>query len=239
MAFEPDLSDPRFLDEIGWFLYHEAYERDMFGGSYDEERRAYSRALLDEVLKYCQRDSSWLTDKTVVSIGSGCTADLASWPADVKISIDPLVNAYRRLGMLLEDEPPTGRTIYLAVGAEDIPLIDETADLVICRNALDHMLNPGAALHEIARILKTDSLCYLDVDMGGSPTPDEPTVFTLDSLNALVEQSFEIVWRSDTGRPNSASRKGNSRLLLRKKKSSARETIDKGSVLRAYEESIA
>jgi hypothetical protein len=49
------------------------------------------------------------------------------------------------------------------------------------------MLNPGAALHEIARILKTDSLCYLDVDIGGSPTPDEPTVFTLDSLNAVVE----------------------------------------------------
>ncbi len=35
----PDLNDPRYLDEIGWFLYHEKYGRDQFGGSYDAERR--------------------------------------------------------------------------------------------------------------------------------------------------------------------------------------------------------
>ena len=39
----PDLTDPRYLDEVGWFLYHEKYERDRFGGSYDAERLAYSR----------------------------------------------------------------------------------------------------------------------------------------------------------------------------------------------------
>lgn len=239
MAFEPNLSDPRYLDEIGWFLYHEAYERDTFGGSYDEERTSYSHNLLDEVLKFCGRDASWLADKTVVSIGSGCTADLATWPAALKISIDPLVNAYRRLGMLLDDEPGTGRTMYLAVGAEDIPLIDETADLVVCRNALDHMLHPDAALREIARILTGGGLCYLDVDIGGKPTPDEPTVFTRDGLDALIEERFQIVSRSDKGRPNSAGREGNCRLAVRKKQPSAGVTIDKQAVLRAYEESIA
>ena len=38
----PDLTDPRYLDEVGWFLYHEKYERDSFGDSYDAERLAYS-----------------------------------------------------------------------------------------------------------------------------------------------------------------------------------------------------
>ena len=33
----PDLNDPRYLDEIGWFLYHEKYGRARFGGSYDAE----------------------------------------------------------------------------------------------------------------------------------------------------------------------------------------------------------
>jgi hypothetical protein len=31
----PDLTDPRYRDEVGWFLYHERYDRDKYGGSYD------------------------------------------------------------------------------------------------------------------------------------------------------------------------------------------------------------
>ena len=94
MPHIPDLADPRYLDEVGWFLYHEKYERDQFGASYDEERLAYSRSLLEEVLSYCGRDETWLLDKTVVSIGCGCTGDLATWPAAVKIAVDPLLWLY-------------------------------------------------------------------------------------------------------------------------------------------------
>ena len=25
----PDLTDPRYLDEVGWFLYYEKYRRDL------------------------------------------------------------------------------------------------------------------------------------------------------------------------------------------------------------------
>ena len=50
MLHIPDLADPRYLDEVGWFLYHERYERHQFGGSYDDERLEYSHLLLDEVL---------------------------------------------------------------------------------------------------------------------------------------------------------------------------------------------
>ena len=85
----PDLTDPRYLDEVGWFLYHEKYERDRFGGSYDAERLAYSRLLLNEVVGYLGRMPSWLESKTVVSVGCGCTGDLAAFPATVKIAIDP------------------------------------------------------------------------------------------------------------------------------------------------------
>ena len=42
MPFAPDLTDPRYLDEVGWFLYHEKYGRNEFGGSYDAERREHN-----------------------------------------------------------------------------------------------------------------------------------------------------------------------------------------------------
>ena len=72
----PDLMDLRYLDEVGWFLYHEKYRRDNFGGSYDAERLAYSPLLLDEVLTYLDHDITWVESKAVVSIGCGCTGDL-------------------------------------------------------------------------------------------------------------------------------------------------------------------
>src|SRR5262245_56893905 len=110
MPFLRDLTDPRYLDAVGWFLYHEQYRRLQFGASYDEERFAYSRLLLDEVLDYCGQDEQWLMDKTVVSIGCGCTGDLAAWPAAIKIAVDPLLYTYQKLGMLVEDVAGTSHT---------------------------------------------------------------------------------------------------------------------------------
>ncbi len=229
----PDLSDPRYLDEVGWFLYHEKYRRDRFGGSYDEERIAYSRLLRDEVLGFLGRPASWLEDRAVVSIGCGCTGDLTAFPARSKIAIDPLLYAYRQLDMLVPDETG-GRTLYLSLGAEDLPLLDRVADVVICRNALDHMPDPRVGLNEIWRILVDDGSVFVSVDIGGEPTPDEPTVFSVDSLRALMAERFEIQTFTDGHRPHSAGRAGNVRLLARKVPDPSRP-LDKARVLQAYE----
>src|SRR5262245_44146423 len=229
----PDLSNPRYLDEVGWFLYHEKYRRDHFGGSYDAERVAYSRLLRDEVVACLGRDLRWLEGKTVVSIGCGCTGELAAFPASVKVAIDPLLYAYQHLGMLVTDEVG-GRTLYLSLSAEDLPLLDRTADLVICRNALDHMPNPRAALKEMSRILSDDGALFVSVDIGGDPTPDEPTVFSVDSLGALLRERFEVVSLTDGRRPHSASRAANLRVVARKIPDTDR-SLDKELVLRAYE----
>ena len=229
----PDLSDPRYLDEVGWFLYHEKYRRDRFGGSYDAERIAYSRLLRDEVLGYLGRPATWLEERTAVSIGCGCTGDLAAFPARTKVAIDPLLYAYQQLDMLVADETG-GRTIYLSLEAEDLPLLDRFADLVICRNALDHMPDPRVGLNEIWRVLADDGHVFVSVDIGGEPTPDEPTVFSIDSLRALLGERFEVTTFNDGHRPHSVGRAGNVRLLARKVPDRSRP-LDKAQVLRAYE----
>jgi SAM-dependent methyltransferase len=232
----PDLTDPRYLDEIGWFLYHEKYRRGQFGGSYNAERLAYSRLLRDEVVRYLDTDASWLEHKTVVSIGCGCTADLAAFPAGVKIAIDPLLYTYQQLGMLVDDEAGS-RTVYLSLAAESLPLLDNCADLVICRNALDHMPDPQVALKEMSRILINDGALFISVDTGGSPTPDEPTVFSVDSLRALLQQDFEVVRLDDNYPPHSVGRVCSLRLLARKRPR-ARQPIDKAKILCAYEDRL-
>lgn len=233
MARMPDLKDPRYLDEIGWFLYHERYGRDKFGGSYDAERLAYSRLLLEEVLGALRQGSKWLKDKTVVSIGCGCTGDLAAFPAAVKIAIDPLLYVYQQLGMLLGDEVGT-RTVYLSVSAEELPLLDDFADVVICRNALDHMPSPRIALQEMSRILRTDGRLFVSVDTGGEPTPDEPSVFSMESLRALLREQFEAAMLTDKEEPHSEGRLCSVRVVARKK-DHTRGDLDKEAILRAYE----
>jgi SAM-dependent methyltransferase len=233
MVQMPDLTDPRYRDEIGWFLYHEKYRRNTFGGSYDAERVAYSRLLLEEVLGITKRDAKWLADKTIVSIGCGCTGDLAAFPAPIKIGIDPLLYAYQKLGMLIEDEAG-GRTMYLSLRAENLPLLDDFADLIICRNALDHMLKPELALEELRRILKDDGLFFASVDIGGAPTPDEPTVFSLEGLRALLSQQFEVIALVDNYRPHSGARVCSARVVARRKPR-ADFRLDREKLLRIYE----
>jgi SAM-dependent methyltransferase len=237
MPFIPDLTDARYLDEVGWFLYHEKYGRSQFGSSYDEERLAYSRLLRDEVLGYCGHDEQWLRDKIVVSIGCGCTGDLVAWPAAVKIAVDPLLYTYQKLGLLVDDIAGTSRTVHLAVGIEELPLLDECADLVICRNALDHMANPQMALQQIGRILKEDGLLFLSVDIGGVPTPDEPIVFSVESLTALLQEQFTPVQQTDYHFSHSGWRDGSVRILARKR-AQATARLDKEKILQAYMERL-
>lgn len=237
MPHIPDLSDPRYLDEVGWFLYHEKYARDGFGDSYDAERLAYSRLLRDEVLAYLGHDARWLEDKTVVTVGCGCTGDLSAFPAGAKIAIDPLLYAYQQLGMLIRDEVGSP-TVHLSVGAENLPLLDESADLVICRNALDHMPDPGAALGEIWRILTRGGTVFISVDVGGTPTPDEPTVFSADSLSALLRERFDVSKLTEGHPPHSVGRLSSLRVVA-EKTAQARRHLDKESLLRAYEARLA
>jgi ubiquinone/menaquinone biosynthesis C-methylase UbiE len=233
MPFVPDLTDPRYVDEVGWFLYHEKYGRGEFGGSYDAERRAYSRLLLEEVTNCLGQEATWLKDKTVVSLGCGCSGDLITFPARAKIAIDPLLYVYQQLGLLMTDEVGSP-TVYLSISAEELPLLSNYADLVICRNALDHMHNPAAALKEIRRILNKDGTLFLSVDVGGTPTPDEPTVFSADSLEALLlQQQFEIVSCLRDGQPHSGWRDGSMRITARKI-SQTDLTLDKEELLRRY-----
>jgi ubiquinone/menaquinone biosynthesis C-methylase UbiE len=137
------------------------------------------------------------------------------------------------LGLLLSDEAGSP-TIYLSIGAEELPLLSDFADLVICRNALDHMHYPAGALKEMRRILKNDGALFLSVDVGGEPTPDEPTVFSAESLEALLlQEHFEIISSAGAEVPHSAWRPSSTRIMARKKPQNGM-TLEKEEILRRY-----
>lgn len=233
----PDFGDLRYLNEVGWFLYREKYGHNPHTGSFTGERLTWSRMLLDEVTSYCGHDVHWVEDKTVVTVGCGCTGDLAAWPARVKIAVDPLLYTYQKLGMLVSDEPGTQPTICLATGIEGLALLDESADLVICRNALDHMPDPAAGLAQMWRILRSDGRFFLSVDIGGEPTPDEPSPFTAASLATLLDERFDVLVH-ESGLPGHNAGRACSVRIAAGKRPLPVPSLDKEGILRAYEASI-
>ena len=104
---------------------------------------------------------------------------------------------------------------------------------MICRNALDHMPAPPTALRQIWRILKDDGLVFLSVDIGGLPTPDEPTVFSVESLVALRRDRFKIGTQTHEDEPHSEGRRHSVRVLACKQPS-ATPALDKERLLQAY-----
>ena len=115
--------------------------------------------------------------------------------------------------------------------------LDDFADLVICRNALDHMPNPEIALAEIRRILTSDGVLFASVDIGGAPTPDEPTVFSVESLGALIGDQFDVLTLDDDYPPHSVGRVCSTRIVARKKPGPV-QALDKEAILRAYESQL-
>jgi ubiquinone/menaquinone biosynthesis C-methylase UbiE len=119
------------------------------------------------------------------------------------------------------------------VGVEALPLLDDCADLVICRNALDHMPDARMGLRQICRILKENAPLFLSVDIGGFPTPDEPTVFSVESLSALLEEQFAIVRQTADHLSHSGWRAGSVRIVARKRPQDS-WVLNRDQVLQAY-----
>ena len=229
----PDFTDPRYLNEIGWFINH---EKDVYSGSgmsYTDARIANSHMQLQEFFEISGKDEAWMVNQTVVTIGPGCTGDLSAWPAGRKISVDPLLIVYQRLGMLIGDVAGA-EAVWVVAAAESLPLIDACADLVYCRNALDHIMNPVSAVSEISRILKPDGLFYVDVDLGGIPTPDEPMVFTSVTLQELIAPHFRTRSQRDRSIPHSKNSHTRRELLLEHYPGCELPRMEKAALLSQY-----
>ena len=115
--------------------------------------------------------------------------------------IDPLANKLH-YSKIVE-----GIKISKAVG-EHIPFKDNYFDIVICRNVIDHTLNPNKVISEISRVLKKDGklflACYvyhpfisllkqISEKFNIFRNIGHPHVYNPDSFHKLVFGKFEII----------------------------------------------
>ena len=154
-------------------------------------------------------------DSMILDLGCGPTCPARLFTRGIKIYLDPLMGSY---GRTHGNEMPPG--VKICAIAENIPFRDNSLDLVLCVNALDHMINPARVLNEIGRVLKADAIFML----GNFLHPPRialirgfierwlpflredahPYSYTLKSIKKLIRGYFDIQEEIRVFRKNSA-----------------------------------
>jgi SAM-dependent methyltransferase len=151
--------------------------------TYEGRRWQQARAEVRRVLREAGiEDQSFFAGKVVLDIGPGPLGFPDACPAGISIGVEPLAERYREHGLLLEGS----QAIYLAVGAERIPLTSSSVDVIVARNSLDHVDDPQAVLAEAQRLLKPGGTLILNFDVGHAPTATEPHSLTTEAVRAAL-----------------------------------------------------
>jgi SAM-dependent methyltransferase len=155
---------------------------DTVAADYEGRRWQEARAQVRRILREAEiADREFFTGKVVAEIGPGPVGFPEACGAGTAIAIEPLAPRLKAAGLLLE-----GDVAYLAVGAEDVPLLDASLDVVVARNSLDHVADPAAVMAEVKRLLRPGGTLILNVDVEGVPTAAEPHAFAVKDVHRLV-----------------------------------------------------
>jgi SAM-dependent methyltransferase len=161
--------------------------------TYEGRRWQQARAEVRRVLEEAQiEDDEFFDGKVVVDIGPGPLGFPDACPARLSIGVDPLAERYLEHGLLLEGS----RAIYLSVGAESIPLVSGSVDVVVARNSLDHVDDPPAVLREAQRLLRPGGTLILNFDVGHAPTATEPHSLSRQEVRAALEELTTVSERT-------------------------------------------
>ena len=193
-------------------LARRALERQL---AYQQRKAEHVRGREDEIIAAMRRSSRRVRevletfqtiapDARVVEVGSGAHGLIFYFGSTRGIGVDPLAVSY---GSLFPRWQNCAATVA-AVG-ESLPFPDQSFDIVLCDNVVDHAESPSRIVRELARILMPGGLLYFTVnvhhrvyaiaaDVHSSwralglpyevgPFADHTTHLTLDAAEALFE----------------------------------------------------
>jgi SAM-dependent methyltransferase len=159
----------------------EFLDEDEIAPTYWERRRQLARSQVRRVISEAAVEAeAFFADKVVVEVGPGPLGFPDACPARVSIGVDPLARRYAEHGLLLPDSP----AVYLTAGAEDIPLLSASADVVLARNTLDYVDDPPRAVAELRRILRPGGRLILLFDVGHAPSPSQPNALAVEGVRS-------------------------------------------------------
>lgn len=149
-------------------LARRALERQL---AYQERKAAHVRGREEEIIAAMNAASRRVRDfletfqpikpgARVVEVGSGAHGLIFYFDAQCGIGVDPLAVSYGKLFPRWQGCSPT-----VAALGESLPFRDQSFDVVLCDNVVDHAESPAKIVSELARVLVPGGLLYFTVNI--------------------------------------------------------------------------
>ena len=149
-------------------LARRALERQL---AYQERKAAHVRGREEEIIAAMKRASLRVRDlletvqpiapdARVVEVGSGAHGLIFYFGSNHGTGVDPLAVSYGSLFPRWQNCTPT-----VAAAGESLPFSDQSFDIVLCDNVVDHAESPRRIAGELARILAPGGLLYFTVNV--------------------------------------------------------------------------
>ena len=149
-------------------LAQRALERQL---EYQQRKAQHVRGREDEIIAAMKKSSARVRerleqfqpiapDARVIEVGSGAHGLIFYFGSKRGIGVDPLAVSYGNLFPRWQNCAPT----VAAVG-ERLPFPDQSFDVVICDNVVDHAESPATIVRELTRILVPGGLLYFTVNI--------------------------------------------------------------------------
>ncbi|GMR05151.1 MAG: hypothetical protein BMS9Abin23_1093 [Thermodesulfobacteriota bacterium] len=131
------------------------WKKDFFRESeFKELLSKYSKVFGEVESRY-----GFSRDTKILDLGCGATCPSVLFTRGVKYGVDPLAKEF----LEKDREKLSGKIRLLTGSGENIPFADGFFDVVLCRNALDHMDNVDQVMREIKRVVKDKGLVILSI----------------------------------------------------------------------------
>jgi SAM-dependent methyltransferase len=99
-------------------------------------------------------------DARVLEVGSGAHGLIFFFGGEHNVGVDPLAHSYSSLFPAWQGTVPT-----LAAFGELLPFADNSFDVVLCDNVVDHAESPARIVSELLRVLSPAGLLYFSVNV--------------------------------------------------------------------------
>lgn len=159
MAITPNKVPLKKLEKIWAQVPADYYDQGMRKNLF---QKLWHTKKLNQVIKFLPKDK----DKRCTILDVGCssgilTAEIAKIHKKSKITG---LDSYKKAIDFASKKYP--HITFLVADAHDLPSKNESVDVLICTETLEHVIDPKGVLKEIKRVLKKDGRAIISMDSG-------------------------------------------------------------------------
>lgn len=134
------------------------YEKNWWQQRHNSIDLSYLKRFADDLMNATSQFHTYNDNSKILEIGSGPAGIITHLPGKLRCAIDPLDDFYASVPEYSKYRDK--KVQYSNAKGEELPFDDNTFNLIIIDNVLDHCQEPEQVLREVNRVLENDGIIY-------------------------------------------------------------------------------